>query len=129
MVVRLRDTFDARGKHRVDGSLREWTNGNLQILIEPTEEGDRLRMRTVNAAARTQLSLGVVMTAGAAAVFLVTAMVDPTHLADRYSLLFEMLAGGAALFSVGLWRIRGWAGKRLQQMDEIANRLTGGESR
>jgi hypothetical protein len=129
LVVRLRDTFDARGTFRTDGSLRQWTNGNLQILVEPTEEGDRLRMRTVNAAVRAQLSLGVVMTASAAAIFLVTAAVDPTHLAEQYSLLATLVGGSVALFTVGLLRIRGWSGKRLQQMDEIAKRLTGDESR
>jgi hypothetical protein len=129
LVVRLRDTFGARGKHRVDGSLREWTNGNLQILIEPTDDGDRLRMRTVNAAARMQLSLGVVMLTSAAAIGLVTATVDPTLLTERFNLLAPMVGGSVALFTVGLLRIRGWAGKRLQQMDEIAGRLSGETSR
>ena len=43
LVVQLRDVFNARGTTRSDGSLRQWTNGNLQVLLEPTETGHRLR--------------------------------------------------------------------------------------
>ncbi len=41
LVVQLRDVFNARGTMRSDGSLRQWTNGNLQVLLEPTETGHR----------------------------------------------------------------------------------------
>lgn len=125
LVVRLRDTFDAKGTFRVDGSLRQWTNGNLQILIEPTDEGDRLRMRTVNAAARVQLSVGVLLAVGVAATTLVTLAVDPGRLAELTSTLVLMAGGSAAMFAVGARRVHGWARTRLQQMDEIAGRLTG----
>ncbi|MGH7710825.1 MAG: hypothetical protein ACREOG_06050, partial [Gemmatimonadaceae bacterium] len=39
LVVDLRETFDARGTVRREGSLRQWTNGNLQAVLEPTETG------------------------------------------------------------------------------------------
>jgi predicted phage tail protein len=126
LVVLLRDTFDARGRHRVDGSLREWTNGNLQILIEPTVEGDRLRMRTVNAAARTQLSVAVVLAVAAAATASVTLAVDPGRLTNLVPTLVLMTGGSAAMFTLGLRRIGGWARTRLAQMDDIARRLTAG---
>jgi hypothetical protein len=125
LVVRLRDTFDARGTFRVDGSLRQWTNGNLQILIEPTDEGDRLRMRTVNAAARAMLTAGVVSAVGIAVIALVTAAVDPSRLANEMSRLIPLMGGSAAMFALGIRRVHGWARTRLQQMDEIAGRLTG----
>src|SRR5690242_20793983 len=54
LVVQLRDVFDARGTTRSDGSFRQWTNGNLQVLLEPTETGHRLRFRTVHGAARSE---------------------------------------------------------------------------
>jgi hypothetical protein len=37
LVVQLREVFDARGVTRSEGSLRQWTNGNLQVLLEPTD--------------------------------------------------------------------------------------------
>lgn len=49
LVVDARETFDARGTTRQDGSLRQWTNGNLQILLEPIPTGQRIRMRTTTA--------------------------------------------------------------------------------
>src|SRR5471030_619631 len=52
LVVDLRETFDARGTVRQDGSFRQWTNGNLQALLEPTPTGQRIRLRTVKANAR-----------------------------------------------------------------------------
>src|SRR5215203_4970217 len=33
VVVDLRETFNARGSVRSEGSLRQWTNGNLQALL------------------------------------------------------------------------------------------------
>ena len=47
LVVDLRETFDARGVLRHEGSLRQWTNGNLQALLEPTATGHRVRLRTM----------------------------------------------------------------------------------
>ena len=47
LVVDLRETFDARGRVTSHGTLRQWTNGNLQALLEPTATGHRLRLRTV----------------------------------------------------------------------------------
>src|SRR5687768_13447924 len=34
IVADLRETFEARGVVRQEGSLRQWTNGNLQALLE-----------------------------------------------------------------------------------------------
>src|SRR5437867_4957219 len=59
LVVDLRETFDARGTVRRDGSLRQWTNGNLQALVEPTATGHRVRLRTVKGDARTLLMAGL----------------------------------------------------------------------
>ena len=36
LVVDLRETFDAKGAVKREGSFRQWTNGNLQALVEPT---------------------------------------------------------------------------------------------
>jgi predicted phage tail protein len=126
LVVLLRDTFDARGRHRVDGSLREWTNGNLQILIEPTVEGDRLRMRTVNAAARALLSGGVLLIGASAVVGAVALVTDPVHGMERLTPLLPLAGGGVTSLLLGMRRVYGWARTRLAQMDEIARRLTSG---
>jgi hypothetical protein len=56
---------------------------------------------------------------------LVTAAVDPSRLANEMSRLIPLIGGSAAMFALGLRRAHGWARTRLQQMDEIAGRLTG----
>ncbi len=52
LIVDLRETFEAKGKIERNGSLRQWTNGNLQALIEPSGSGYRLRLRTRKGSAR-----------------------------------------------------------------------------
>src|SRR5687767_2602959 len=44
LVVELRDVFQARGRIKAEGSFRQWTNGNLYVLLEPTPAGHRLRL-------------------------------------------------------------------------------------
>src|SRR5256712_12113094 len=58
LVVQLREVFNARGRTRSDGSLRQWTNGNLQVLLEPTETGHRLRFGTLHGGARASIGAG-----------------------------------------------------------------------
>ncbi len=128
LVVVLRETFDARGRFRVDGSLREWTNGNLQILIEPTEHGDRLRMRTVNAAARGMLRVSALFATIAAAIGLARLVLPPDAVAPLAGALFPMAVGSVVSFGLGMRRVYGWAATRLKQMDEIAARVTGDAS-
>ena len=45
LVADLRETFQATGEVRSEGSLRQWRNGNLHALIEPTDSGHRLSLR------------------------------------------------------------------------------------
>jgi hypothetical protein len=69
LVVDLRETFDARGTLRYDGPFRQWTNGNLQALLEPTETGHRLRLKTLKGDARAMMAGGVgVLGAGIASL-------------------------------------------------------------
>ncbi len=44
LVVDLRTTFRARGHLSTHGSLREWWNGNLRAMVEPTETAYQLRL-------------------------------------------------------------------------------------
>ena len=120
LVVKVRETFDARGNVKSEGSLRQWTNGNLQVLVEPTEHGDRLRMRTVNAYAQMAFAVGVGVIAVPVLVAAVAAVAGVPNIGERIESLAPMALMGAASLGVGLVRLRGWARTRLQQMDEIA---------
>ena len=123
VVVDLRETFDAKGTLTSHGSLRQWTNGNLQVLLEPTSDGThRLRFRTVKGDARGVLTGGLAMmgTSGAmlTAVSLLGALGDTGRL---FSLGF-MGVMGAAMFGSSAVRLPSWAKERRRQMEEVGSR-------
>lgn len=123
LVVRLRETFDARGNLRAHGSLREWTNGNLQALLEPTPTGSRLRLRTVHGTARGLILGGAAMVALTGVIAVITAAtVGPTN-PEAYMGLVGPGVGGGVLVGFGLLRLSGWARTRRQQMDDLAHWL------
>lgn len=119
LVVDLRDTFDARGTLRHDGSLRQWTNGNLQALLEPTANGHRVRLRTIKGDARSMLVMGL-STIGFA---IITAVMSEGGAAGVMS-AGTLFAVGAGMFAVGALRLPSWARLRRQQMEDIAARLS-----
>jgi hypothetical protein len=123
LVVVLRETFDARGNVKSDGGLRQWTNGNLQVLVEPTASGDRLRLRTVHANARNLMTIGVGVLATTGLVAAITLALGIPESAERLSSLLPLAMLGAAAVGIGAARLRGWAATRMRQMDEIAARL------
>jgi len=118
LVVQLRDVFDARGTTRSDGSFRQWTNGNLQVLLEPTETGHRLRFRTVHGAARASIGAGVAALGVSAAVALASAMSG--HLADAVPGMALLVAVGVGMIANGALRLPGWARLRRRQMEALA---------
>lgn len=120
LVVDLRDTFDARGKIRDQGAFRQWTNGNLQALVEPTGEGARLRLRTVKGSGQVYLGMGAAMLAFAP-IAAVLALLGTTG--DVTSgLTFAVM--GAALVTWAKVTLPSWAKTRERQMEEIIERLT-----
>lgn len=120
LVVDLRDTFDARGSVRTDGSFRQWSNGNLQVLVEPDGEGQRIRFKTMKGDARALLIGGLGMMGVAAATGL-AAMLQPNLGGLDNSGTIALM--GAAFFAWGALRLPGWAKLRRRQMDELAERV------
>lgn len=121
LVADLRETFDARGTVRYDGPFRQWTNGNLQVLLEPTPTGHRLRLRTVKGSARQLLSTGVAILGIAAAALVAAAAAG--RLSDVTAALVFLSAIGVGAFGVGALGLPGWARLRQRQMDGIAERV------
>jgi hypothetical protein len=121
LVVRLREVFRARGRVSAHGNFRQWTNGNLQALLEPTPTGHRLRLTTTKGSARSGIGAGavaiitggVVAAAGAAA----------GHLAAATPGIMTMVLMGTAMIAYSVLPLRSWAEERGRQMDEIINRL------
>jgi len=122
LVVQLREVFNARGRTRSEGSLRQWTNGNLQVLLEPTETGHRLRFGTVHGAARAAIGAGFGVL-GVAAIVAVSGAIWGT-LGDAMSGIALMAAAGVGMIVSGALRLPRWARLRERQMEALAARIT-----
>jgi len=129
LVVQLRETFNARGVVSANGSFRQWTNGNLQALLEPTANGHRLRMSTVRGGSMFSLNIGIGMIGMGALMAIVGGVAG--HLGDMWTGAAMMSAMGAGAVAVGGLRLPSWARRRASQMEAITSRLaleTGAES-
>ena len=118
LVVQLREVFNARGTTRSDGSLRQWTNGNLQVLLEPTETGHRLRFRTLHGAARAAIGAGFAALGTTAAVAVASALSG--HLGDAMPGIAFLFLTGVVMITSGAVRLPRWARLRGRQMEAIA---------
>jgi hypothetical protein len=107
LVVELREVFHARGTLRAQGSLREWSNGNLHAFLEPTPTGHRLRLGTVKGDARASVAVGAV-SVGTALAMSAAAAASGT-LAQAAVAIAALTAAGAALVANGTLRLPGWA--------------------
>ncbi len=119
LVIDLRETFDAKGKIRDEGAFKQWTNSNLQALLEPTATGQRLRLRTLKGDARSFQGMGaafMVAGMGTGIVSLLAGAADPTLF-----LLFGVM--GAAFFFSSRLTVPQWARKRSLQFEDIIARL------
>jgi hypothetical protein len=122
LIVDLRETFDARGKVREEGAFRQWTNGNLQVLVEPSADGNQIRMRTFKEDSRLYIGMGLGLIALAVFVFagkIVAGTDVPTILGKFIPLSFM----GTGLVAFGALRLPGWARERRAQMESIVARL------
>ncbi len=118
-VVDIRETFAARGALQREGSLRQWTNGNLHVLVEPAETGDRVRMKTRNANMQGMLISGTMgLVAFAALAFLVAFSGD----AGKLWAILPLLLASFTLLMYGVVKLPGWAQTRTKQMEALATR-------
>ncbi len=122
LVVDLRETFDARGVIRTEGSFRQWSNGNLQVLVEPDGEGQRVRFRTVRGMSRSLMFFGL-GAIGVAAVTALTSMLNGLT-SQELSQVLTIALTGAGFFALGALPLPRWAKLRQRQMDELAERLS-----
>jgi hypothetical protein len=131
MVSEFRTTFGTRGQTTASGGLREWSNGNLHICVEPTTRGEQLRLSTLKEDAIALNGLSVVLSAMAVIMAaVVTAAGKPSK-----ALAIVILLGGMALvtFSTNVIRLPRWARERTRQMESLAEHavklLSGPESK
>ncbi len=121
LVADLRVTFNAQGRVSGDGPYRQWRNGNLRAVLEPTATGHRLRIETMKGGARSLMTSGLVMSS--VALVLALTFVLTGGAAGDWPAMLILILSGAGLFSAGALQLPGWAATRLEQMEEVAGRL------
>lgn len=119
LVVHVRDLFHARGTVSREGSLRSWSNGNLQILMEPTREGYRLRMRSLSSDLRGRLMGGAFMGIGASLISAISMLAGATDFRSLIAGVGVMAGIGAVMFGSGVIGSRRWIGARSEQFRRI----------
>ncbi len=123
LVADLRSTFRARGTVRYDGPFRQWTNGNLQVLLEPIPNGHRLRLETVKGDSRSLMTGGAVVLGGATAMLLAVAVAGTLNQTGALTGIGYMAIMGVGMFAAGALRVSAWARRRRTQFDELIARL------
>lgn len=121
LVVELREVFGARGVVSSTGSFRQWTNGNLQALLEPTPSGHRLRLQTVKGSAGISIAAGLVML-GSSIVMAISAA-GAGHLGQILPTVSMISLLGAGIVGSTVLRLPSWARLRGRQMESITTRL------
>jgi hypothetical protein len=122
-IVEVRETFNARGTMTSQGSLKQWSNGNLQVLLEPTDAGHRVRFKTVKGAAPWRLGGGLMV--GTVALIgevtaVLTGVAHDVGLVTSFGVLGAIGIGAAATTAFGLPR---WVRARKAQMEELGARV------
>jgi hypothetical protein len=118
LISQFRTTFGAPGQTTTTGGLREWSNGNLHICIEPTERGEQLRLGTLKDDAMALNGLAVI-TGGMG--LLMGAVVAAAGKPEKALVVLAMFGGIAfAAFGANLLRVPRWARERERQMEAIA---------
>ena len=122
LVGDLRQTFKAKGKLHESDAFREWSNGNLHIMVEPSGDRHRLRMRTLKGLARELMVGGGTLTAMAligALILLITGSAGQ----EMVMLPALLILMGFAMAAAGYAQVPGWARTRGRQMEEIGQRV------
>ncbi len=122
LVVQVRDLFHARGTVTREGSLRSWSNGNLQILMEPTRGGYRLRMRSLNRSMQGRLMGGAFLGLGVSVMSAITMLAGSTDFRSLVAGVGLMAGIGGVMFGSGVIGSRRWIGRRAEQFRLIGAR-------
>ena len=123
-IVAVRETFNARGTMTSQGSLKQWSNGNLQVLLEPTEAGHRVRFKTVKGDAPGTLGGGLVISAVAVIGEMTAVLTGVVHDVGLLASLGALGAVGIGAAATTALRLPRWVRARKAQMEELGARVS-----
>ena len=117
LVSELRATFDAKGEVRVEGGVREWSNGNLHAVLEHTRDGHRLRLGTRKGDVFETTLLGIM---GLVMALIVALVLVAEARTGAMFLPAVMGLAGAGMLGANALRLPRWASERERQMAHLA---------
>ncbi len=123
-IVEVRETFDARGTMSSQGSLRQWSNGNLQVMLEPTDAGHLVRFKTVKGDATGTLTGGLVMSAVSVIGEMTAVLTGAAHDVGLLASFGVLGAIGIGMAASTALRLPRWARARKAQMEELGARAS-----
>jgi hypothetical protein len=123
-IVEVRETFNARGTMTSQGSLKQWSNGNLQVLLEPTDTGHRVRFKTVKGNAPWLLGGGLLLSAASVVGETTAALTGVLHDLSLVAFFGVLGAIGVGTVATTALRLPRWASARKAQMEELGARAS-----
>ena len=123
-IVEVRETFNARGTMTSQGSLKQWSNGNLQVWLEPTDAGHRVVFKTVKGNAPWLLGGGLVMSAASLVGEVTAVLTGVAHDVGLVASFGVLGAIGVGVVTTMALRLPRWASLRKSQMEELGARVT-----
>lgn len=118
IVSACRSTFGAKGRVASSGNLREWSQGNLHVCVEPTERGYQLRLSTLKSDASGVNAIAGSMAAMSAIMGTMATVAGKPGKGLALMVMFALF--GLAFLAVNLVRLPRWARERAEQMEAIA---------
>lgn len=122
LIVDLNDTFHAQGQVQVDGAMRRWRVGNLQILVQPSENGHRLRLQSMNENQRAILASSTMLLGMSLFFMLVFAAKGKVTELPELAFLVGFALLGLGVYGVPAIKLPRWQKLRGEQMDGLAER-------
>jgi hypothetical protein len=123
-IVDVRETFNARGTMSSQGSLRQWSNGNLQVLLEPTDAGHRVRFKTVKGVAPGTIVGGLLLTTAGVIGEVTAVLTGVAHDLGLVSFFGVVGAIGIGAAATTALRLPDWVQARKVQMEELGERVS-----
>jgi hypothetical protein len=107
-----------------EGSLKQWSNGNLRVLLEPTDAGHRVRFMTVKGNAPWTVGGGLVLTAAGVIGEMTAVLTGVAHVVGLGASFGVVGAIGIGAIATTALRLPRWVRARKDQMEELGARVS-----
>jgi hypothetical protein len=123
VVADLQEIFDAAGVLTEDGSLRQWSDGHLEVVLEVNAITQRIRLRTFKGRALVLTGAGSGICGGALGALGSTLLSGTPPDMRLVTILAMVAAAGATIVAATAFGLTSWARRWDKQMSKVAARV------